>query len=194
MATNNQVNSPLSGQSGTGTFVGVTSPSLTTPDLGVASATSLVFSPTTGGIIGVTSGSNAAAGYVGELISSSILLGSAVSLTTATPANVTSISLTAGDWQVCGSVAFSFAATTTSSLQQMGVSSTSATFGTNAAENNGVIDVTAVPGTGATTIVLNNSPMRFSLSGTTTIYLVAQANFATSTCDAYGFISGRRVR
>lgn len=41
MATNNAVNTSLSGQSGTGAFSGTISPSLTTPILGVATATSV---------------------------------------------------------------------------------------------------------------------------------------------------------
>lgn len=47
MATNNQVNVGLSGQTGTGSFVGSTSPTLVTPTLGVASATSINFGGTT---------------------------------------------------------------------------------------------------------------------------------------------------
>src|SRR5258708_2937593 len=41
MATNNVVNVGLAGQTGTGTFVGATSPTLVTPILGVAAATSI---------------------------------------------------------------------------------------------------------------------------------------------------------
>jgi hypothetical protein len=36
-------------------------------------------------------------------------------------------------------------------------------------------------------------PVRFSLSGTTTVYLVAES-FFTLTCTAYGTIQARRVR
>lgn len=43
MSTNNAVNTTLSGQTGTGTFVGATSPTLVTPNIGVATATSLTF-------------------------------------------------------------------------------------------------------------------------------------------------------
>lgn len=45
--TNNAVNVTLSGQTGTGTFVGSTSPSLTTPNIGAASATSINFGGST---------------------------------------------------------------------------------------------------------------------------------------------------
>lgn len=41
MATNNAVNTSLSGQTGTGNFVGATTPTLVTPILGVATATSI---------------------------------------------------------------------------------------------------------------------------------------------------------
>lgn len=47
MATNNAVNTTLSGQTGTGTFVGSTSPTLVTPALGVATATSMNFGGST---------------------------------------------------------------------------------------------------------------------------------------------------
>lgn len=43
MTTNNAVNTSLSGQTGTGTFVGSTSPTLVTPTLGAAVATSINF-------------------------------------------------------------------------------------------------------------------------------------------------------
>lgn len=53
MATNNSVNSPLSGTTGTGNFVGSTSPSITTPSLGTLNDTSsqamLQFIPSAGG-------------------------------------------------------------------------------------------------------------------------------------------------
>jgi hypothetical protein len=41
MATNNATNTTLSGQSGTGSYAGSTSPTFTTPDIGVATATSV---------------------------------------------------------------------------------------------------------------------------------------------------------
>lgn len=48
MTTNNAVNVPLSGNTGTGNFVGSTSPTLVTPTLGAASATSLSVSNAAG--------------------------------------------------------------------------------------------------------------------------------------------------
>ncbi|MDP2325295.1 MAG: hypothetical protein Q8N51_14890, partial [Gammaproteobacteria bacterium] len=68
----------------------------------------------TGGIAieGTNTNDAAAAGYIGELIGSTIASGSAVSLTTATNANVTSISLTAGDWDVWGAITYNHGGST----------------------------------------------------------------------------------
>lgn len=46
MTTKNAVGNSLNGSTGSGAFVGATSPSLTTPTLGVASATSIAFGST----------------------------------------------------------------------------------------------------------------------------------------------------
>jgi hypothetical protein len=113
---------------GTGSVVRATSPTLTTPVLGVATATSLAFSPTTGGIIGTNTNNSVSAGTVGEFVSSTVTSGSAVALTTNTGANVTSISLTAGDWLVTGQGVFAPAATTTQTFVSFGISTTSATI------------------------------------------------------------------
>ncbi len=60
MATNNAVNTTLSGQSGTGSFAGSTSPSFTTPILGVATATSVnkltITAPATSATLAIADG------------------------------------------------------------------------------------------------------------------------------------------
>ena len=53
---------------------------------------------TTNGIVGTTLGDNAVAGSVGEYVSSTVA-NNTVSFSNGTPLNVTSISLTAGDWE-----------------------------------------------------------------------------------------------
>lgn len=141
---------------------------------------------------GTNTNDAAAAGYVGEVITSTIAVGSAVSLTTGVQANVTSISLTAGDWDVSGVVLMDSGATTNITRVTAGTSSTSATADVTKGYYSH-IHSGYVPGGGQfRAMPLNTS--RFSLSGTTTIYLVALANFTVSTCTAYGTISARRVR
>ena len=139
---------------------------------------------------GDATGSAATAGQVGELITSQILLANAVALTTNTAANVTSIALTPGEWEIDGQVDFNIAGTTNVTQLVSGASSTSATVGSqdtydlwNMAAN--------VPGGD----ISNPIPkQRFLLSAATTIYLVAKAVFTVSTCKGYGIIRARRVR
>lgn len=160
---------------------------------GALTASSLTFSPTTGGIVGTTTNDNVTAGDVGEFVSSIIASGTPVSLTNATGANVTSISLTAGDWDVWGNVAFDGQNTTTVSLQAGWVSTTSATLPdlSLAAAVNYVVGTTVY----AVSDVGFCAPQRrFSLSGTTTIYLSVYSLFAIGTSNAYGAIYARRRR
>ncbi len=60
MATNNQLNLPLSGNTGTGNFVGANTPTLITPNIGVATATSvnklLITAPATSATLAIADG------------------------------------------------------------------------------------------------------------------------------------------
>ncbi len=177
------------------TFTGVqtmTSPVLTTPTIGAASATSLTFTSTSG-IIGTTTNDSAAAGSVGQIIESTVLVGAAVSLTTATAADVTSVSLTAGDWDVWGGVFFSQAAGTTSTSYIGWISQTSATLPTSPNSGAMYIDV-GISIVGASSYGQPVGMIRISLSGTTTVYLGARSSFTGSTNAAFGYIGARRVR
>lgn len=149
----------------------------------------------TGGVIIEGTGTNdsAAAGYVGEFITSNIASGSAGSCTTATARNVTSISLTAGDWDVWGNVTWIPAATTSVSWLRCWISTTSATM-PNPDLFSGWANVAAgvvpnVTGLGQTAPIV-----RISVSSTTTVYLSCNQTFGVSTCTSCGTISARRVR
>jgi len=140
-------------------------------------------------ITGTNTNNVAAAGYVGEYLSAAVGAGSAVALTTGTVVNVTTLSLTAGDWDVRGIAAFTGTSAQCTS-QSGGVNTTSATL--PGATAGGVVGI-------ATTAVLGNciydiAPTRFSLAATTPIYLVANATFTTGAASVYGQISARRVR
>jgi hypothetical protein len=143
---------------------------------------------------GTNTNDSAAAGYVGEYIESSIALASAVSLTSGAASNVTSISLTAGDWDVSADVTYSPAATTNFTLAWHSISNISATQDstTGGAYNIYRFPAGNVPVAGFNTAGVG--PVRKLLSGTTTIYLVAQATFTVSTMAAFGIIRARRVR
>jgi hypothetical protein len=143
----------------------------------------------TGGIVGTATNNNAAAGQIGEFISSNIPGGSAISLTTNTGANITSISLTAGDWDLEGNVAFG-GTTTALSLAQGWINTVSATAPTTAAG----YAISALPTGAGANANLPTGRLRISIAATTTVYLGTLALFASGTCLAYGFIGARRVR
>lgn len=194
-AFNNITGYTASGATGTTStnLVFSTSPTLVTPTLGAASATSISFSSTSE-IIGTTTNNNAAAGSVGEVISSAVLFASRTSLTTATPKNVTSISLTAGDWDVYGSLDFFGGATTVVTYIGGAISSTSATLPDPAYYQVFNINPPAAIYSGGIDFAATVPTVRISLASTTTIYLVAQSVFSTSTNSVCGNIYARRAR
>lgn len=144
---------------------------------------------TTNSIVGTATNNNAVAGNVGEYISSTIASGSAVALSSTATANVTSISLTAGDWDVTGVVDYVMTTATATNFLH-GSSVTSATLG---AQDTYSQKPFAFVGSSAT--LGDDIPVtRISLSATTTIYLVAQATFSGGSIGAYGTIRARRIR
>ena len=145
-----------------------------------------------GSLLGTVTNNSAAAGYVGEYISSTVLSGSALSITTATPLNITSISLTAGDWDVWGNVVFVGASSTVTTQVTAAISTTTATLPTLPG-GGGYAQISGTLGT-TTTQVLPTGITRISIASTTTVYLVAQAAFTTSTMSGYGALNARRVR
>ncbi len=154
---------------------------------GVAISTvpSIAFSSTSG-VIGTTTNDNAAAGSVGEFVSSTVSA-PGVALTSAIDTNFTSISLTAGDWDVWGNTFY----TNTSSantLQQSWISSTSATP-PDASFITQLSNAANVTSSG-----FSVAARRFSLSGTTTIYLSGRANYTGGGVSVSGGIYARRRR
>jgi hypothetical protein len=142
-------------------------------------------------ISGTNTNDNAAAGYVGQYISAEVASGSAISLTSPNAADVTSISLTAGDWDVSGNVGYLAAGGTVVTIRRAAIHTVSATIPT--APNGGAFHFWQGSVTGLNA-VLPTGTMRLSLSATTTVYLSASSTFTTSTQTAYGFIGARRVR
>jgi hypothetical protein len=138
---------------------------------------------------GVTDGSDAPTGQIGEVISSVVTTG--VTLATNVIANVSSISLTPGDWDVQGEVWINFGTG--------GGTSTHAYINTASAIPNPVALGTArfsllANFAASGFAVLPLSPSRASLSATTTYYLITLAAFPSGTTTATGKIWARRVR
>lgn len=147
---------------------------------------------------GTPTNDNAITGDVGEYITSTVASGSAVSLTTATPANITSISLTAGDWDIDSVVDFLPAASTSITQYNVAVSLTSATLSTQAGGSglgtDPILIVNQAAAVPAAVVGIVPATVRLSIAATTTVYLVAQAAFTVSTLAGYGTIRARRVR
>lgn len=137
---------------------------------------------------------NAAAGCVGEHIQGDLLAGSKISLTTGVVANIVSIPLTAGDWDVDAWCNLTPGATTNFVSGCLSISFVSATHNFNAFHWNQIIAPTP-----AGSVINNNfnfvtpSP-RILLSAPATLYLVVSSNFTVSTMQAYGSIRARRPR
>ena len=166
----------------------------TSVGLGNASTT---FTPNSvAGIVGTNTNDSVNAGGVGEFITAAIALGSATPLVSTTPKDVTSVPLTAGDWDVRANISFTGGGTTVVMEFDGGINTVSATLPTTGtsgrAQNSyGTAGLTLFA---QNNISLNTGPVRISLSGNGTAYLVAAATFTTSTCSAYGEIDARRVR
>lgn len=157
-----------------------------------ASGASLV-GGTAGQIVGTATNDNASAGNVGEYLSSSVASGSPVAMTSGVSVNITSLSLTAGDWDVYGVVGAKGAGTTTINYWVGSISNTTGTIDT---ANDRRIAVCMRSDAFSFTALYTQQigPARISLAGTTTIYLVTEAGFGVSTCDAYGILHARRRR
>jgi len=125
---------------------------------------------------GITDGSNAAAGDIGEYMTST---SGVVGLTTNVVTNLSALALTPGDWDVSGYVLFQAGA------------------GTHTYFAVGIITIDArimatFPGT-AIDQLMPTTVHRVNITAPTTVWVVGQAGF-TGTVNATGTISARRVR
>lgn len=146
-----------------------------------------------GQLLGTSTNDNASAGNVGEYTESVIPSSLAVTLTTGVTRNITSISITAGDWDINAVVVFNGGAATTVNNIFGSVTLTSST-----------LDLTAghafTDYKNGATIYANNTVtgpiprVRQSVNTATTVYLVAHQTFGSSNATAFGTINARRVR
>lgn len=137
----------------------------------------------TAGIIGTTTNNDANTGSVGQYIEATF---SVVTVTT-TPANMTSISLTAGDWDVSFRISSGGASGTCTSFNPS-INTTSATLGTQGI-NFVFFACDTVNGSAGGSI----PSKRISVSSTTTVYGIASCVAGTMVYTT-GVLSARRVR
>jgi hypothetical protein len=178
---------------------------LGTPSAGVATnLTSLNATQLTTGTIpaartnghqnGTATNDSAAAGEIGEYVSAQLLISSATSVTAGAAKDITTMSLTAGDWDVWGVVIHIPAAGTVS--QQLCAYTSSGAANTYAGNDSGQVGCIAFGAgvTGGSNSYAITPVARFSLSGTTTVRLGVLDSFTTSTMTAAGTLKARRMR
>lgn len=136
---------------------------------------------------GTTAGIPAPAGAVGQILTNFVPSGSAISLTSGIAANVTSLSIPAGNWLIWGNVAIMGSATNLSSAN-MWSSTTSAS----------VPDSSLFSGllTGASMFsgcALSIPQEIYNFSSTTIVYLSCISTFASGTATAAGSLQAMRI-
>lgn len=193
-------------QDGTGgwgvTWANVTWASGTAPyiDPAIGAVTRIGFKGTTRGwigfaapsLVGVTDASSASTGNVGEVITTTLASGSAVSQTTATVTPVLSSAYTAGDWMIVANVTFLNTTATPTELQAfLGTASGTSTTGQDTALNTCYATPTAAVTSATITCDIS---YRFNTSSSGTMYLKAKPTFSAGTITAFGSMTMRRVR
>ncbi len=174
-----------SDQSSSGNFTLNTGTALVTGASLIASASSGAVS-----IQGTATNNSASAGYVGEYVES--VISSPTNFpSTGTFGDLTSITLTAGDWDVTAMMDATKNGATTTEIGA-GISSTSGNSGTGL-----VAGINFMRSAGPTAVNRDGvtvASYRASLSGTVTHYLKYTADFSVATPQATGRLSARRMR
>lgn len=182
----NGISGTLPGAAGTILASGGTSANPTfqaASSLGIASTSSSVSQ-----FAGVTNGSSAAAGKVGEYIESLVSTNTALT-TSNVNQNLTSISLTPGDWDVSGNAIFiGGAGAATYTFIFAGISTTSATAGLP-------IDSIqqALPFPASSNQYMTLPTKRMNITTTTTVFLVGSSIWSAGTMNYQCRLRARRV-
>lgn len=147
---------------------------------------------------GTIANDDAAAGMIGELKISTVAIANVVSETTATPVNVTSLSLTSGDWDVSGVINRALGGVT-ATVYGGAISPTThavpAQAGGSGVGADSLVSQMATFGTTLTgNFITAIGPVRVSLAAAATIFLVAADTFSAGTLGVFGTLRARRVR
>lgn len=131
-----------------------------------------------------TSSSNWEAIVTGDYRSIAVATASAVSLTSTTAANISTLSLSQGYWLCSAAVTRKLAASTSITQLQTSISATTATSGSLDTGTLAQWSTAAnVMGADTTQVI---GPIRLTLTATTSYFLVAQDTFSVSTNAGYG--------
>jgi hypothetical protein len=148
----------------------------------------------TASLKGATDGSDALAGNVGEFLAASNTAG--VPLTSAVTANVVTLNLTPGDWQVSGVVVFTPNTTGPNAIIG-GINTVSATLPTDVQVLAGACTLSQIWSSSMTSNKQQILPLamcRINVAAATPVYLMAQSSFGGGSVVATGRIIARRMR
>jgi Collagen triple helix repeat (20 copies) len=152
---------------------------------------SLVYVPP---LKGITDGSEALPGNVGEVISAGNTIG--FNLTTAVPSNVVTLVLTPGDWNVGGVIIFAPTSTGPNSVIAA-LSQTTNTLPPDSDVATGKAIMQQIWASSMPSGKTQTTPTSLIRVNTTTqknVYLVAQATFGGGSVNVTGYASARRIR
>jgi len=141
---------------------------------------------------GTTTNDSAPTGNVGEYVSS--VVGNVSAPTTGQYKDITSISLTAGDWDVSINT-YTVVNSAVQTNFYVGISTTTGNSATGLVAGDSVLSSTSAIGTGTANAPLTIAQYRMSFASTTTVYGKLRIDYASGTPSLAGTrLSARRVR
>ena len=137
-------------------------------------------------------GAAIAVGYIGEIVSSYVPATSAITLTTGTATNVTSITLDPGQWLIYGDSQYLTDSTVAINRVYGSVSATSATV--ESPYINSLVWSPAISPGSLGSAITNTIPQRVeNIAISTTYYLVSYCLFSGGACKAWGELKAVRL-
>ena len=162
--------------------------------LAISTVPSIAFSSTSG-VIGTATNDSAAAGSVGELNSTVVLAGSAVSLSTGATSDIAAQVLQPGDYDVWGEFWSTANAATLTASVVTSIGTTSATIASTPSANTSTASFNVALAAGVNiTLPIASCRISVATATTTTVYLCANSVFSVNTLAGYGKIMARRRR
>lgn len=163
----------------TGALAGITT---------ITSSGNHTFTGNSTGIVGNTTGGVPGSGIVGYVLSSLVPTGSAVTLTSTVTANVTTLTLTPGTWNLSGSVNVNEGVATVTATVA-GISTAGAVMPTDGSEVYSGALVTGVTAIDGITIPIK----QVTVTANTTASLVVKQTFSVGTETAFGQLKAERA-
>jgi hypothetical protein len=148
--------------------------------------------------LGTNTNDLASAGNIGQVITQTRLVASALSITSNTATNVTAtkLTLTAGDWEIWGVIGLTGTATA-GDIISAGISPANSSATLPGSDSNSLTQMAFLTGNMDLNIldmIVPTPRLIVNLTGNTDYYLVVRFRFATGTASTFGQIQGRRMR